>query len=150
MVAHQSGLYAELTIRENLLFAARMNSIAQPAQRVDAVLREIEFDDWADWQVGQISQGMRQRLSVARALIHEPRILMLDEPFSSLDAAASGWLIRVLRGQRSRGGAICIATHDHPLLQEIANRKLIVRHSSVLDGHLAADARVTIAKRHIA
>lgn len=130
MVAHQNRLYAPLTLRENLLFAARMCSLSDAADRCDALLAETGLRSHADRQVREISQGMRQRLSLARALIHEPRILLLDEPFSGLDSEGRDWLAGLLMEQCAGGCTICFSTHDDHW------RRLATRSMRLDDGAL--------------
>jgi heme exporter protein A len=140
MVAHESRLYAHLTLRENLIFAARMCAVSAPAQRADGLLEQIGLRSLADRQVRQISKGMRQRLALARALIHDPPILLLDEPFSGLDAAGRDWLAGVLREQRASGCAVCCVTHDEEQTRQLADRTLILRDGSLAGPHHVADA----------
>jgi ABC-type multidrug transport system ATPase subunit len=134
MVSHESRLYAHLTLRENLLFAARMCGVSEPARRVIRLLEGLGLRPLADRQVRQISKGMRQRLSLARALIHEPPILLLDEPFSGLDTTSRDWLAGLLHEQRASGCAVCLTTHDQAQIRQFADRKLVLR-----DGCLASD-----------
>lgn len=121
MVAHESCLYPHLTVRDNLLFAARMCSVPQPHERVDEWLREIGLTPMARRLPARISRGMRQRLAIARAVVHQPRILLLDEPFSGLDAAGCRWLVRLLADFRSQGRTICFATHDQEMVRRLAD-----------------------------
>lgn len=133
MVAHESRFYAHLTLRENLLFAARMCQVAAPVQRVGAWLDQTGLRAFADRQTRQVSRGMRQRLAIARALIHAPQILLLDEPFSGLDAAACDWLGSLLREQRERGCAICLATHVERLTRQLVDRTISLQNGSLAD-----------------
>jgi ABC-type multidrug transport system ATPase subunit len=83
--------------------------------------------------VKNLSRGMRQRLSLLRAWIHNPRILLLDEPFATLDAGGSAWLEEFLRDFRSRSGAICFSTHDLTLAQSCADRIFLLENGSLLE-----------------
>lgn len=122
--AHESFLYPELTASENLLFAARMYGLTQPRQRVGEMLAKTGLTRLAGRVAGRLSQGLRQRLSLARALVHDPPIVLLDEPFAGLDAAGHVWLEEFLVELRNRGRAIIFSTHDDRRCRWLADRVL--------------------------
>jgi heme exporter protein B len=126
-VAHESGLYPQLTLRENLIFAARMGDVDQPAQRADESLAAAALQPHADRLPAALSQGMRQRLAITRALLHDPAIVLLDEPFAGLDAEGTQWLLRLLDDLHARGRTLCFATHDVQMLARLADRAVEVR-----------------------
>ncbi len=140
LVAHENRLYAHLTVRENLIFAARMCAVIEPARRCDKLLEQTSLRSLADRQVRQISQGMRQRLALARSLIHDPPIVLLDEPFSGLDAASRDWLVGLLHELRADGHAICFSTHNEEDSQRLADRTWILRDGSLASHQVMADA----------
>lgn len=111
-LGHESGLYLALTASENLLFAGRMHGVEYAAERADRLLTVTGLQQYRRRQVGQLSRGQRQRLAIARAVVHDPAILLLDEPFTSLDAAGRRWLRGFLQQRRENGCAILIASHD--------------------------------------
>jgi heme ABC exporter ATP-binding subunit CcmA len=122
MVAHESRLYPHLSLRENLVFAARMCGVRAAANRADELLHMIGLATRGGSLPRQVSQGMRQRVSVARALVHEPRILLLDEPFAGLDPSGRDWLWDLMKGQQDTGVTICFATHDKTTERQLADR----------------------------
>jgi ABC-type multidrug transport system ATPase subunit len=124
MVGHESRLYPHLTLRENLVFFARMYNLPQPTQRSDQLLQSIGMAAHAHRFPGRISHGMRRRLAIVRALVHDPPILLLDEPFSGLDEGATGWLLGLLRELRARGRTVCFSTHDRQKAESLADRVL--------------------------
>jgi len=124
MVGHESRLYPHLTVRENLVFSARMYDVAEPARRTDQLLGSIGMSAYARRFPARISHGMRQRLAIVRALVHDPPILLLDEPFSGLDEEATGWLLGLLREMRARGRTVCFTTHDRQKVEHLADRVL--------------------------
>lgn len=121
MVAHESRLYPHLTLRENLRFVARMYAIPEPAERADQLLADVGLTAHRDRLPGQISRGMGQRVTVARALVHQPPILLLDEPFSGLDAEGQAWLLNTLSALRTTGCTICFTTHDAAVADQLAD-----------------------------
>ena len=132
-VAHESQLYAHLTVYENLLFAARMHDVARPARRVISVLNEAGLVDLARETPHQISRGQRQRLSIARAIVHEPDVLVLDEPCTGLDAAGRAWLIRTIVRLRHGGGAAVMTTHDVDVVRRLATRVVLLRDGELTE-----------------
>ena len=143
MVAHEHCLYSHLTLRENLMFAARMCGVRHPARRADAWLECTGLAGRATCRPGQISRGMQQRLAVARALVHDPQILFLDEPFAGLDAEGTEWLMALLLDLRQRGRTICFASHDEARTRRLADRALVLRSGRLhpLPADLDASAR---------
>jgi ABC-type multidrug transport system ATPase subunit len=122
MVAHQDWLYGELTPRENLLFSARMYGVTHVHARVDQLLSEAGLLPYANRTADQLSHGMRRRLSVCRALVHDPPILLFDEPFSGLDDNGQIWLQRLLMQLRARFRAICLSTHQPEFALRMSDR----------------------------
>jgi len=111
MVAHHSMLYDALTARENLQFYARLHGV-EASDRIDGLLERMGLAPHRDRRVATFSRGMVQRLAIGRALLHEPTALLLDEPLTGLDEAASVIVREVLRDLRDRGCAVIVATHQ--------------------------------------
>jgi len=135
MVAHENRLYPHLTLRENLVFAARMCDVARPHQRADALLEAMSLAAHAERLPPLLSKGMRQRLSLARALIHDPPILLLDEPFEGLDADAEMWLLSLLKGLRQEMRTLCFVLHDEAKTRLLADRVLQLEQGRVCIRH---------------
>ncbi len=121
MVSHETALYPQLSLRENLRFAARLGDLSEPCRQADDWLERLGLSTCANCLPLQVSRGMRQRITVARALIHAPSILLLDEPFSGLDAEGSAWLVDLLRQLRGQGRAICLVSHDPEKTWQLAD-----------------------------
>ncbi len=133
MMGHQTGLYSHLTLRENLTLAARMTGVDDPKDRAEKWLDTIGLAPHASSPAAQLSRGMRQRAAVARALIHDPPLLLLDEPFTGLDVPSADWLLELLAERRDRGQTICFVTHDQNEIQRLAHRVLELHDGKVRD-----------------
>jgi heme exporter protein A len=138
VVAHQSFLYPDLTARENLQFYARMYGLDVADERTDAWLARVDLAEAADRTVRRFSRGMEQRLALARALMHGPDLVLLDEPWSGLDAAAGDWLVDLLCELRGAGRTIVVATHDFARGLAVSTRALVLHR-----GRLAWETPVT-------
>ena len=112
LVSHQTMLYDALTARENVEFSARMYGVQDARKATDEVLARLGAASFADVRVRSLSRGMQQRVSVARAIVHSPSVLLADEPFTGLDAAGASALTGMLAGLRDSGATIIIVTHN--------------------------------------
>jgi len=119
-MAHPSLLYDEMSGMENLAYFAQLYGIAD-GSRCAEVIRSVGLDPELKRPVGQYSQGMRQRMSLARALLHDPKILLLDEPFSNVDLHSAGDMVRLLGRTRDQGKTLLVVTHQAPLLEGTAD-----------------------------
>ncbi len=127
VLGHDLFLYPELSARENLEFFAGLYGVAHPAATAVAALQVAGLFDRADDLVSSFSRGMRQRLALERALIHTPRLVLLDEPFTGLDDASAAGLSRRLRGLREAGMITVLATHDLELAEGLLDRAVFLR-----------------------
>lgn len=112
LISHQTMLYPALTSHENVEFAARLHGIPSPRAAAERALQAMGIADRRDSLVKTLSRGMQQRVSIARAIVHEPAIVLLDEPYTGLDASGASALTNLLRGLRDAGATMVLVTHN--------------------------------------
>ncbi len=112
LISHHTMLYEALSPRENVSFAARLYGIRDARARVEESLRRMSMLERADAPVRALSRGMQQRVSIARAMVHQPQLVLADEPYSGLDESGARALTALLQELRSAGTAIIIVTHN--------------------------------------
>jgi len=134
MLGHDLFLYPELTARENLTFFGQLYGLANVPAIVKGALAKAGLTARADDFVSGFSRGMRQRVALERALLHEPRLILLDEPFTGLDQASTAALIARLRDRQQAGCLIILATHDLDIAENVLTRALFL-----VDGRPTAD-----------
>jgi len=148
LISHQSMLYRALTSRENVEFAARLYGIPDPRGAAVRALERMRILDRADAPVRALSRGLQQRVSIARAIVHEPSVVLLDEPYTGLDAAGGAALTDMLHLLRSAGASLILVTHN------VEEGLAIASHAAVmLDGRIerrddcaTLDPRVYVAE----
>jgi heme ABC exporter ATP-binding subunit CcmA len=132
VIAHQTFLYEDLTAEENLRFYGKLYGVAALETRIEAIISEVGLKLRRRDRVRTFSRGMQQRLSIARAMIHEPLFLFLDEPYTGLDqhasAMLSGWLSRLRSSQRTT----LMVTHDLERGLELADRVAILNSGRIV------------------
>ena len=142
LISHQTFLYDELSARDNLLFFGRLYGAPRPEEGAEALLESVGLADRADDPVRTFSRGMQQRLSLARSLIHEPRIVFLDEPFTGLDPHAASVLQATLERLRREKRTLLVTTHDLPRGLGLSDRWVILSK-----GRIAGEGRSAGADR---
>lgn len=134
-MAHPSLLYDEMSGMENLRYFAELYGI--PAGDVDRRCREaitsVKLDPDLERPVGQYSQGMRQRMSLARALLNDPRLLLLDEPFSNVDARSAAEMASLVGQARDRGKTVFVVTHQPAQLEVYADEFIWMESGRIVD-----------------
>ncbi len=138
LLTHRTRLYEDLTARENLRFASALFGL--DADRIDPVLRDVGLSDAAGERVRGYSQGMRQRVAVARALLRSPELLLLDEPYAGLDEEGKDVVDRVIIAAHAEGRTVVLATHD-PSRGTAANRTVFMDGGRLLPELRAAGVR---------
>lgn len=133
VVAHDTFLYDHLTAYENLQFYGRMFGVPDLDARITELLGEVGLTLFQNDLVASFSRGMQQRLALARALLHRPKLLLLDEPFSGLDQGGGAMLSARLRRFREEGGMALLVSHDFPETLAVADRFLILSKGRVAE-----------------
>jgi ABC-type multidrug transport system ATPase subunit len=142
-MAHPSLLYDEMSGMENLRYFAGLYGIGdgergghkngRREEVVREVIRKVGLDPELTRAVGQYSQGMRQRMSLARAVLHDPRVLLLDEPFSNVDVHSARGMVELLKGMRDSGKTVFVITHQAQLLEGVADEFVWMQAGQIVD-----------------
>ena len=130
VLAHASMLYPDLTGRENLELFAHLYGVEDPA-RIPSLLERFEIGSFVDRPVRTYSRGQLQRVSLGRALVHAPRLLLLDEPSTGLDIRGVDRLARAVEEERARGAILVLVTHDVPLAERLGSRRIVLERGKV-------------------
>ncbi len=136
----ERGLYRRMTVGNNLIFLGRLEglSVATSRERIDAWTKRLEIADWVDRRVEELSKGMQQKIQFIAALLHDPDLIVMDEPFAGLDPLNTMQLKDVLVGLRAAGKSILFSTHRMDQVEKLCNSIcLIDRGKSVLRGSLS-------------
>jgi heme exporter protein A len=131
-VSHDSFLYKDLTVHDNLMFYARMYGLADRKHTIDKMIETVGLEAKSAVLMRALSRGMKQRLAIARALLHSPKLLLLDEPFTGLDERASEVLDNFLAGFMKDGGTVIMATHNIERGWKHANRVAVLDRGSIV------------------
>lgn len=131
VISHQPFLYENLTAYENLLFYASLYDVKSPKKIVDDLLKRVDLFKRKDDLIRTYSRGMLQRASIIRALVHNPDIILLDEPYTGLDTVASKVLTSLLKDQLSDNKTIVMVTHDIQVGLELSSKIVIIKKGKV-------------------
>jgi heme exporter protein A len=139
-LGHATLLYPDLSAFENLVFAGRLHHVADPAARAHGLLDEEGLAPVARRLAGGFSRGMAQRLSIARARVHDPDLLLLDEPYTGLDRRSADRLTARLRALRADGHTLVLVTHDVGQAAALSGEVVILMDGRVQAHHSGASA----------
>jgi heme exporter protein A len=132
VISHASMVYPELTVVENLTFAACLYGVADRVSRIEELLAGTALSSFQHDRAGILSRGLLQRLSIARALLHKPAVLLADEPFTGLDADVTERLLMILDQFVRGGGTVLMTTHDTRLGLRCCRRVLVLDQGVVV------------------
>jgi len=131
VVSHLPLLYPDLTAEENLQFYARMYGIPDPLARITEVLELVGLENRRSDLVRTFSRGMQQRLAIGRAVIHDPQVMLFDEPYTGLDQDACEMLDGVLRSVAAQGRTVVMTSHDLARAEDLATRFDILSRGTI-------------------
>ncbi|MHB1223299.1 MAG: heme ABC exporter ATP-binding protein CcmA [Gemmatimonadaceae bacterium] len=140
LLSHQSMLYESLTVRENIRFTARLYGVLDADAATDSALDRLGMLERAGQPVRALSRGLQQRVSIARAVVHGPRVLLLDEPYTGLDEAGAGALTTMLSELRAGGATLVLVTHNLAEGLALATQAAVMRAGRLV----REDSRETI------
>lgn len=123
-----------LTVRQNLEVFARLYGVARPRARVEALAEALELNEFLDRKAGKLSAGQKTRVSLAKALVNAPDLLLLDEPTASLDPDTADWIrARLMRYRDDRGATILLASHNMGEVERMADRVVMMKQGRIVD-----------------
>jgi ABC-type multidrug transport system ATPase subunit len=131
LVLHDTCLYMDLSVMDNLRFFGRLYGVADPEARARELLVQFDLETRAASVARELSRGMKQRLALARALVHGPRLLLLDEPYTGLDEPSSQALSQMLEQFVRNGGTVLMSTHDVERAFDSATRAVILDNGNI-------------------
>jgi heme exporter protein A len=149
MLGHDLFLYPELTARENLTFFAELYGVADVPGVVSRALERAGLADRANDLVSGFSRGMRQRVALERALLHEPELILLDEPFTGLDQASTAALVARLRDRQRAGCLIVLATHDLDVADGLLSRAIYLKDGRMVGSDTGSEGLLDRYRRAI-
>jgi heme exporter protein A len=132
-VSHDSHCYRELSARQNIELAAKLHGV-DPRGAWREVSGRVAVDAFADRNVGTLSRGQRQRVAVARALVHAPSVLLFDEPWTGLDFATAERLEQILVEERDRGAIIIVVSHTLGIAERFGARRIRLEDGRIVSG----------------
>ena len=142
LVTDQPSLYERMPLRRYLEFFAALYDVAAPGPRIHSLCELLGLADVLDTRLGAFSRGMKQKAAIARGLVHDPAVLLLDEPATALDPAMSRTLRDLIVSLRAEHRAILLCTHDLDEAQRIADRVVIIDRGRVVRTGLTAELRL--------
>ena len=145
VVSHMPLLYADLTAEENLEFYARMYGIVNPGGRITDVLNMVGLESRRRDLVRTFSRGMQQRLAIGRAVLHDPEVMLFDEPYTGLDQDASSMLDEVLKSVAAQGRTVVMTSHDLARSEELATRFDVLSRGVIV----ASAARASLGNNNL-
>ena len=132
VLGHAPMIYPDLNAHENLRLFAQLYALANAAERLQLLAERFHLGSWAERPARTYSRGQLQRVALARSVLHAPQLLLLDEPSTGLDVASVERLVSAVQEERARGAIIVLVTHDDPLRDRLADRRIKLAHGRLV------------------
>jgi len=139
VVSHQPLLYGDLSAEENLNFYAKLYGVAERGERISQILKMVGLEKRRRDLVRTFSRGMQQRLAIGRSILHDPEVLLLDEPHTGLDQDASNMLDEILTRVATQGRTVVMTSHDLPRVANLASRFDVLARGKIMGSIQAKD-----------
>ena len=143
MISHKSMVYPELTVLENLSFFATLYGVKDSDTYMTELLKDLGLSSYRHDRAGILSRGLLQRLAIARAMVHQPTLLLADEPFTGLDNEACQHLTTTLSEFKNNGGTVVMTTHDIDIGLQCCNRVVVLDNSNLIFDAKTSDIDTT-------
>ncbi|MBX4263296.1 ABC transporter ATP-binding protein [Clostridium estertheticum] len=129
------GLYDRLTARENIMYFAQLNgmSVDDAKKSIEELTRELEMSEFIDKRVGKFSRGMKQKVAIARSIVHKPSVMLFDEPSTGLDVSATRLIQDFIFKCKSEGKAIVFSSHSMTEIEKLCDRVVIIHKGKVVE-----------------
>lgn len=131
LLSHHAMAYGDLSALENVTFYGRLYGVREPKPRAEALLREFGLEEAMHRPASTFSRGMLQRLGLARALVGEPSLVLLDEPFTGLDQRSIARVVENVRGLRAQGAMVLLVSHDLGIVADLADEAVFLARGRV-------------------
>lgn len=151
VISHKSMVYSDLTVLENVNFFATLYNVKDKAMRIEQLLKDVGLYSYRYDKAGILSRGLLQRLAIARALVHSPKVLLADEPFTGLDTIASKHLVSILNNFTDNGGSIVMTTHNTSIGLQCCGRVVVLdKNKLIFDAKTSDIDAVAFANDYLA
>ncbi|MCB2359178.1 ATP-binding cassette domain-containing protein [Clostridium estertheticum] len=138
------GLYDRLTARENIMYFARLNgmSVDDAKKSIEELTRGLEMSEFIDKRVGKFSRGMKQKVAIARSIVHKPSVMLFDEPSTGLDVSATRLIQDFIFKCKSEGKAIVFSSHSMTEIEKLCDRVVIIHKGKVVEHGIINELKV--------
>jgi sodium transport system ATP-binding protein len=150
-LSSDTGVYGRLTPREMMQYFGRLHNLSEPqiARRLDEIVQVLDMGSFLDRRCDKLSTGQKQRVNIARTIIHDPSVLIFDEPTAGLDILASSQIVAFIRDSRNRGKCVILSTHIMREAEKLCDRLIIIHEGRVHAAGSPRDLRTTFGREEL-